>query len=577
VNEFLASYEAFLTKQGRPRISILTHLNPLRKLASFAEEKELSKPKQITVEVLKEFQKFYLEKRDFKVETVAMYMLFIRLFFDFLILNGVVKDNPAEGIEILQKPEPPQTQLAHFYTFEEILRRYIADQKEWVSFAYASQVEKHLKGFFRYLLANDVKSIYSVTESTLLKYREYLWDEFVEMRTDALVVKSQISRLCCMVKLFRYLYREGILKEDPARHLAWKAYYPEILEKARHLPARPKVQEDLTEMEKLKEKFLEYESSRGKAAQTCQGYHKALSVFFDFLKGRGVENIAQVNKRLLLDYYMFLCRYVGVRGEPASNGYKATLLFGMRLFFRFLVRFDYLAKDPSTDLEGIRYQDGLPRTYMNEKEIFELLEKPKLNGDPLTVRDKAIMEVLFSTGIRSNELHSLNIEDIDQQQGLIRINHPKGGVGQQRVIPIGKTALDYLNLYLTQARPRLENGDPTALFLSYTGHRLDNYSILCIVKKYVFQCGFRKPITTHSLRVTCATLMLKNGADIRYVQEQLGHKRITSTQVYTRLTPLDLKSIHTRCHPRERKNFEGVKAEAPSEAPSGDTGFTSAA
>ena len=258
---------------------------------------------------------------------------------------------------------------------------------------------------------------------------------------------------------------------------------------------------------------------------------------------------------------MYLCNYIGVRGRAVSNGFKAGKLFAMQLFFRFLVRFDCLAKDPSVDLESIRYEDGLPRTCMNEKEVFELLEQPHLNGDPLTIRDKAIMEVLFSTGIRSNELCSLNLEDIDQQQELVRINHPKGGKTFQRVIPIGKTALDYLNLYLVQARPRLENGDPKALFLSYRGHRLINDTVLNLVKKYKFKSGLRKDITTHSFRVTCATLMLKNGADIRYVQEQLGHKRITSTQIYTRLTPIDLKRIHSRTHPRERKNLTGAKAD----------------
>ena len=557
--ELLGSYKEHLTKQERSRASVLTYLNPVRKLIAFAEGKELSKPKEVTPEVLLEFQRFYLEKRDFKVETVSLYLLFIRLFFDYLISVDALKENPANGIEILQKSNPPEKQLAHFYTFEEILRRYIGDQKEWVSFHYANQLEKHLKGFFKFLIAQDIKSVYSVTESTLIKYRDYLWDEFVQLKPDALVVKSQIHRLRALVRLFRYLYKDGILKEDPAKNLGWEEYYKELIERAKSLPERPQLQEDLTEMEKLKEKFVDYELGRGKSKGSCDRYRKSLTIFFDYLEGRGVENLAQVSKRLLLDYYVYLCRYIGVRGSPASNGYKASLLFGMRLFFRFLVRFDYLAKDPSTDLEGIPYQDGLPRTYMNEKEIFELLERPKLNGDPLTIRDKAIMEVLFSTGIRSSELSFLNIEDIDQSQGLIRVNRPKGGAGQQRVIPIGKTALEYLNLYLTQARPRLENGDPKALFISYTGNRLDNCSILALVKKYVFQCGFRKPITTHSFRVTCATLMLKNGADIRYVQEQLGHRKITSTQVYTRLTPLDLNPSTQGATPGRGKVGKGPR------------------
>lgn len=171
----------------------------------------------------------------------------------------------------------------------------------------------------------------------------------------------------------------------------------------------------------------------------------------------------------------------------------------------------------------------LPRTCMNEKEVFQLLQQPQLNHDPLVTRNKAMLELLFSTGIRSNELCSFNLEDIDHQNEMVRINTPRGGSNYQRIIPVGKVALEYLTLYLNTARPALENGDAKALFISYAGHRLRNDAVLLMVKKYAHECGFRKNITTHSLRVTCATLMLRNGADIRYVQEQLGHKKITST------------------------------------------------
>lgn len=474
---FLDSYREHLVKEGRPHASILAYLNPVRKLITFAEEKGAVKPKQITTDILKEFQQFYLKKRDFKESTIKNYMLFIRLFFDFLISSGTVKENVANGVEIIPKPQAPQIQLSHFYTYEEILRRYIGDQREWVSFAYAHQLEKHLNGFFKYLVANEMKSVYSVSEAVLLKYREYLWEEFIRLKANSLVVDSQIERLRCVARLFRYLYKEGILKDDPAKNLAWKEYYKEIRERAKNLPERQPLEQELTEMDKPKLKFLDYESAKGKSPKTIQQYKIGVDIFFGFLKDKGVENLAQVNKRLLLDYYMYLSGYIGVRGRAVSNGYKASKLYAMQLFFRFLVRFDYLAKDPSIDLESIRYEDGLPRSYMNEKEVFEILDQPSLNGNPLIIRDKAIMEVLFSTGVRSNELCSLNLEDIDQQQELVRINNPKGGKTFQRVIPIGKVALEYLNLYLKQARPQLENGDPKTLFLSYRGHRLNNDTI----------------------------------------------------------------------------------------------------
>jgi integrase/recombinase XerD len=558
----LDSYGEHLHKQGKSQNSILAYQNPSRKLIRFLKERGIAKPKQITEEALTEFQVFLYKERDFSQKSVTYFMNHIKKFFDFLILAEKLKENPAERTPIFSKPEPAQRQLAHFYTFEEILRRYLNSQEKWISFNYVHNIEKHLKGFIKYLLMNDIKSIYSIAENTLLKYRDYLWEEFAQGRPYSLVVRSQIERLRCVVRLFRYLVKEGILKEAPSKNLNWQQHYKDMLEKAKSLPEKPAPDNNLTYFDELKQKFLDYELAKGKSHKTTIHYKKGIGVFFEFLKNKGINNLAQVNKRQLLEYYTYLCNYIGTRGKPVSNGFKAHMLWAMRLFFRFLVRFDYLSKDPSLDLEPIKEERGLPRSCMNEKEVFSILEQPRLNNNPLNIRDKAIMEVLFSTGIRSNELCQLNLEDVDQQQEMLRINHPKGGASFQRIIPIGRVALDYLSLYLKDARPKLENGDSKALFVSYKGTRLHNEAILRMVKKYAFECGLRKYITTHSFRVTCATLMLKNGADIRYVQEQLGHKRINSTQIYTRLTPLDLKSIHQKCHPREKKFLQGSKVDS---------------
>lgn len=556
LSDLLDSYGEYLFAEGKSRVAVVNYSNPNRQLIRFLEEKGIIKPKEVTEEHFKEFQQFLYDKRDFTHKSVVSAMRHHARFFDFLILYGKLKRNWARGIEILSKPELPEKQLSHFYTFEEILPRYLRSQEKFVSYAYLNNVEKHLKGFIKYLRANEIGSFYTVTESTLLKYRQYLWDEFVEARKDGLVVKSQIDRLRITVRLFKYLCKEGILKSNPAKNLGWETYYKEIIEKAKALPKRPELsQKDLTELDKLVLKFLEYETNKGKDPSTITTYKRSLKIFFGFMDKSGIENLAQVTKRFLLEYYSFVCNYTGVRYDrPLSGGYKNRMIWTVKLFFQFLVRFDFLAKDPSLDLESMKEERGLPRTFLNEKEVITLMEQPRLNHNPLIARDKAILELLFSTGVRSNELSSLNIEDVDPQQEMVRVNVPKGGASRQRIIPVGRIALEYISIYLKDARPIIENGDGKSLFLSCNGHRLNNEAILRIVQKYVHECGFRKHITTHSLRVTCATLMLKNGADIRYVQEQLGHKKITSTQIYTRLMPLDLKSIHQKCHPREKKS-----------------------
>ncbi len=321
----------------------------------------------------------------------------------------------------------------------------------------------------------------------------------------------------------------------------------------KNLPVKKENKAEEMGLKSLMIKFLDYEKSRGKSKGTLIKYKKGLVVFFHFLEEDGISTIDQINKKHMLKYFISLSNYIGVRGQPASNSYKNHLLWSVKVFFRFMVRFDFLAKDPSLDLESIKEEKGLPRTCLNKKEMLAILEKPALSNDPLCLRDKAIMEILFSTGMRSNEMCSLNIEDIDYQQGMVRINNPKGGKVYQRIVPIGDLAIKDIKKYMREARPQIINSEGKALFLSFSGKRIQCEAVLNIVKKYAYQCGFRKNITPHSFRVTCATMMLRNGADIRYVQEQLGHKKITSTQIYTRLVPVDLKNAHRRFHPRERR------------------------
>ena len=550
----LGLYGEHLTSQGKGHAFVTTYLNPCRQFIQLLKEKGIDDAKKVEKVHIEDFQKFLYEKRDFKTSSVDTFTTLLRVFFGFLVEKGELKENVVTGVPILPAPELPTTQLAHHYNYEEVLRRYLGDQEKFVSFGYLNEVKKHLNGFIKFLIANEIRSVYVVTENTLLQYRIFLWEELVQMKDTALVVKSQKNRLCCVVRLFRYLQKEGILKDNPAEKLDWEHYYKEIREKALTLPDKPQENRDLTEFEKMALKFYDYQLSKPKSPNTIKMYKKGLQVFFDYLNNQGILNLTQVTKRHCMDYYSYITKYVGDRGNPASLGYKNQLLWSMKLFFRYLVRFEFLHIDPSEDVETFNEQRGLPFPCMNEKEVEKILEKPTLSRDPLSIRDKAILEVLFSTGMRVKELSGLNIEDIDYQQGLVRINHPKGGVNFQRVVPIGDEAIKYVQLYLDEARPALQNGDPKALFVSYAGHRLEEGGVLGLVKKYAHQCGFRKNITTHSFRSTCATLMFKNGADTRYVQEQLGHKNSTSTQQYIRLNPMDLKAVHKRCHPREKNH-----------------------
>ncbi|MFC1808104.1 tyrosine-type recombinase/integrase [Candidatus Omnitrophota bacterium] len=550
MDEMLTQYAHSLSARFDRRVTVLLYQCPVKELIKFAKEK-IKTPKDVTPELLFDFQNYLYSKRDFTYETVKSYILRVKLFFDFIINIGTIEQNPARNLIVLPKPELKDL-VSRYYSFSELLSRYINDQRHFVSYSYIHQLDKHLKGFFRYLRITEHNTVYKVTQGIILKYRDHLWTEYERDSREGLVPRSQKDRLRTICRFFRYLHREGLIKEDPAKGHEWESYYKLILEKAENLPKKIDDQKDLSDLEELKIKFLDYERTRGKAKNTLNSYRKGIEIFFDFMKERNISTLAQVEKRLFLDYYPYIHNYKGVRGQEVSLCSKAKYLWSLKAFFRFLAKFDYMAKDPTVDLDAIKEERGLPHCCMNEREVFKLLEMPRPN-DPLSIRDKAILEVLFSTGVRVNELCGLNIEDADYAQGLVRIDKAKGGDSFQRLIPIGSVALEYLTRYLREARTILADSDRSALFLSYSGRRLNTEGVLNIVKKYAFEAGIRKPVTPHAFRVTCATMMLKNGADIRYVQEQLGHRRITSTQLYTRLMPVDLKSVHSRCHPRERK------------------------
>ena len=551
LEEHLLDFYKYIKEKGKSHESAMCFINPVKQIVKFAKHRLVLYPDQVTGGLYEEFQLALYSERGFEYDTVRVYFYRIWSFIRFLSDNGV---EIHKEFQILPKPKIDDGKLTRYYTFEDLQKRYIATQRKWISFSYSNGVQKNLTAFFKYLRTQEIKIVYKIHEGTILKYRDFLWNDFKEGRDHALVVEGQVSRLRTVNKFLRFLYRERIIEKMPTFNIDWKAYYKKIRKDGRNIKNPTRYRDWVPEpLKEIMQKFIDYEKAIGKSDQTTDHYKESLKVFFDFLDNKGITSIDQVTKRTMLDYYTFLLTYKGLRGEGIASSTRACLLMSVKVFFRFLARFDFIPKDPTHDIESIKEEQGLPKDYMNEKEMLRVLDKPSTNS-PLGLRNKTVMEVLFSTGIRANELREVNLSDIDYHEGMLRVNCPKGGSSYQRVIPIGDIALSYVKLYLKEARPKLENGHHTnALFLSYKGNRIYRYTSLSIVKQYAFQAGIRKNITAHSFRVSCATLMLKHKAGLRYVQEQLGHRRITSTQKYTRLVPLDLKKEHSRCHPRENK------------------------
>jgi len=225
----------------------------------------------------------------------------------------------------------------------------------------------------------------------------------------------------------------------------------------------------------------------------------------------------------------------------------ARKLATLRSFVRYLCREEVLEGNPIAAVSTPKQEKRLPR-FLYPKEIELLLEAPDISR-PSGLRDKAILEVLYATGIRVSELVSLNLSNLDTQSGSIKV---LGKGGKERIIPMGTKACTAMDKYLQVRRKALkkDNGTETAVFLNKFGQRLTARSVRNIINKYVQQVALNQKVSPHTLRHTFATHLLNGGADLRSVQELLGHVKLSTTQVYTHVTKERIKTVHDKSHPR---------------------------
>jgi integrase/recombinase XerD len=221
----------------------------------------------------------------------------------------------------------------------------------------------------------------------------------------------------------------------------------------------------------------------------------------------------------------------------------------LQAFFSWLLRKNQIPSNPASDLELPGLPRRLPLTILSPGEIESILKAPDI-ATPAGLRDKALLELLYSTGIRRKEVAELNITSIDWHRSALKICQGKGG--KDRVIPIGQRALHWLRLYLDQARPAMIPKDSSRLFLNNQGGHFNLNGLGNLVHRYVTQVGGVSSGSCHVFRHAMATAMLDNGADIRFVQEMLGHQRLGTTQLYTHVSIEKLKTVHRTTHPAER-------------------------
>ncbi len=292
--------------------------------------------------------------------------------------------------------------------------------------------------------------------------------------------------------------------------------------------------------------FLEYlEVEKGYSTNTLAAYQNDLGQFLIFLQQLPEDQRPHTWEQVTRDH--IINHILEMKEKEYASSTIARKVAAIKSFFRFLEATEQIPISPARDLETPRAEKHLP-AIISADEVERLLAAPP-EDTPAGLRDRAMLELLYATGLRVSELVALNVEDVNLEEGTVRC---MGKGRKERVLPLYARAREALQHYLEAGRPRLlsKKGDVSALFLNRRGARLTRQGLWLIIKRYVEEVGIQANVTPHTLRHSFATHMLKGGADLRAVQQMLGHANITTTQIYTQITDDHMRAVYDDAHPR---------------------------
>lgn len=287
--------------------------------------------------------------------------------------------------------------------------------------------------------------------------------------------------------------------------------------------------------------YLHYlKVERGLSENTIASYGIDLKLFLEYLRKNEIPSFKQVNKEIIVNY---------MQAEKNNNKANSSILrsvSSLRKFFQYLAQEKIIEKDPMLLIDTPKKKQHLPQV-LTKEEVEKLLHSPN-TGQVLGLRDRAMLELMYATGLRISEIINLKLEDLHLTMGTLQT---LGKGHKERIVPVGDEAIKWVNRYLEEARPKLlKQKRSNYLFLNFHGNNLTRQGVWKNLKAEVRKAGIQKNITPHTLRHSFATHILENGADLRIVQELLGHADISTTQIYTHLSNKQLADIYNRAHPR---------------------------
>ncbi|AQP52957.1 site-specific tyrosine recombinase XerD [Vagococcus penaei] len=292
------------------------------------------------------------------------------------------------------------------------------------------------------------------------------------------------------------------------------------------------------------EEYIHYlKIERGLSENTISSYRRDLEQYLTYLKETNQLNWDQLDRFIILDFLEKL------RTDGKSSATIIRMVSSLRKFHQFLRQERFTDIDPMQHIDTPKKKQTLPQT-LSVAEVERIIESPD-TSTVLGIRDRAILEVMYATGLRVTELITLKLDDLHLSLGLLRTI---GKGDKERIVPLGDVAINWINRYLSESRPSLlahnRRDSPTFLFLNYQGTGFSRQGIWKNLKEYVLTAGITKTVTPHTLRHSFATHLLENGADLRVVQELLGHADISTTQIYTHISKQRMADVYKQYFPR---------------------------
>ena len=298
----------------------------------------------------------------------------------------------------------------------------------------------------------------------------------------------------------------------------------------------------------LMDQFLQWMRMRNNSIRTIEFWKMNINRFNGWCSERGIDCVTQVTPEIMASYRRYLFHYRNPKtNRPLKFATQSSYLMSVRRWFVWLDKENFVDENVTLGMELPKQEKRLPTGCLKAEQVEAVMNQTD-TSTPLGIRDRAILETFYSTGIRCGELVDLEVYDLEADRGVLTIRLGKGG--KDRVVPSGERALSWVQKYLDDVRPQLTAQSSSAiLFVSNNGRPIGRNNMSLLVKEYMNQAGITLRGSCHLLRHSAATLMMENGADLRSLQQFLGHERLNTTQIYTHVSIKRLQDVHRRTHP----------------------------